>query len=406
MLAGLAGGCTRLTGLNPGADVESTASALRALGVSVEKRAGGWTVEGDGVASFRAPRAAIDCGNSGTTMRLLAGVLSGLPGTFRLKGDASLSTRPMGRVAEPLRHLGADVSGRGRAGDLFAPLRVEGGRLRAVRWQSSVASAQVKSALLLAGWVGGVRVEVIEPHRSRDHTERMFRALGVQVRRIRGGARIEPGGTLRAPAGRVPGDPSAGAFFGAAAAALPGSALVLEDVGVNSTRLGFFRALARMGARVSQVATRRWCGEPVGELRVAAGRLRGIRLRAASIPGLIDELPVLAVLAAGAARGRTVISGAAELRVKETDRISAVADGLKALGGLVEERPDGLVLVGGRLQGGTVDARGDHRIAMAFRIAGLLADGPVRVRGGDAIRISHPGFDRDLRRLCGPKGGR
>jgi 3-phosphoshikimate 1-carboxyvinyltransferase len=231
----------------------------------------------------------------------------------------------------------------------------------------------------------------------------MLRALGATVRRIPGGARLEPGGRIRPPAGRVPGDPSAGAFFAAAAAALPGSDLVLEAIDLNPTRLGFYRALARMGARIERIRTGTWCGEPVGDLRVRPARLRGIRLRGRAIPALVDEIPVLAVLAAGAARGRTVISGAGELRVKESDRLAALASGLTELGAIVSERPTGLTLEGGRLTGGTVDARGDHRIAMAFRIAGLLAEGRVRVRGAEAARISHPGFDRDLRRL---RGGR
>ena len=300
--------------------------------------------------------------------------------------------------------MGARVGGRPRGGDDYPPLRIRGGRLRALRYASPVASAQVKSAILLAATVAGIRAEVREPHRSRDHTERMLRALGAEVRRAGRAVVLGRGGELRAPAGTVPGDPSAGAFFAAAAAALPGSDLVLEDVCLNPTRLGFFAALSRMGARVQRRRLRTWCGEPVGEIRVRPGRLRGIHVRAAQVPGMIDELPVLAVIAAAAGRGRTTIGGAAELRVKESDRISGIAEGLTALGAEVVERPDGWVLEGGRLRGGRVEARGDHRLAMAFRVAGTIASGPVRVGGASSMAVSHPSFDRDLRRLRKGRG--
>jgi len=403
LLAAIAGGETELDGLNPGADVAATARALRALGVDVRRRAGRWRVAGGGARALRRPRATIDCANSGTTMRLLAGIAAACPFETRLAGDASLSRRPMGRIAEPLIAMGARVGAR-RAGDaLVPPLRVRGGGLRAIRWTSPVASAQVKSAVLLAALAAGVGATVTEPRRSRDHTERMLRALGARIERVPGGVRLRGRARLRAPDGRVPGDPSAGAFFAALAAALPGSDLVLEDVALNATRLGFYRALARMGARVDVVPRRRWCGEPAGDLRVRPGTLRGIDVGATAVPSLLDEIPVLAVLAAGAAGGRTRIRGAAELRVKESDRLAALADGLARLGADVAERPDGLVVAGGRLHGGTIDARGDHRIAMAFRVADVLADGAVRVRGAGAARVSHPGFEDDLRRLL--RGG-
>jgi 3-phosphoshikimate 1-carboxyvinyltransferase len=295
--------------------------------------------------------------------------------------------------------MGGRVIGRGGEGGIVAPLRIRGGTLRPIVHRGRVASAQVKSAVLLAALVAGVRAEVVEPQRSRDHTERMLAALGARARRTRSGARLVPGGKLRAPAGRVPGDPSAGAFFAAAAAALPGSDLRLLDVALNPTRLGFYRALERMGARVERRVARVWCGEPVGSLRIRAGDLRGVTVARSSVPGLLDEIPALAVLAAGAARGVTRIRGAEELRVKESDRIAALAEGLGRLGADVRELADGLVVRGGRLGGGTVDAHDDHRIAMAFRVAGLLADGVVRVRGAASVRISHPGFARDLARV-------
>ena len=405
LFAALAGGETVLEGLNPGADVASTAAALRALGVSVRRGPAAWHVASPGPAAFVRPRGPIDCGNSGTTLRLLAGVLAALPFETRLTGDASLSGRPMGRIADPLMRMGASVTGRSAAGGLTAPLVIRGAKLRGMRYASPVASAQVKSAVLLAALVGGVSVTVTEPHRSRDHTERMLRASGVGVTRVTGGVRLAAASLprLRPPRGRVPGDPSAGAFFAAAAAALPGSDLVLRDVALNATRLGFYRALERMGAKVDATRLRTWCGEPAGDLRVRAGRLRGISLRPAAVPAMLDEIPVLAVLAAGAAQGATRIRGAGELRVKESDRLAALAEGLRRLGAEVRERPEGLDLVGGALHGGRVDARGDHRIAMAFRIAGLMAAGRVRIDGAAAMRISHPAFDRDLARLTGKR---
>jgi 3-phosphoshikimate 1-carboxyvinyltransferase len=399
LFAWLAGGDTELVGLNPGEDVERTARIVTALGSKVTRRGATWTVAGG---PRRAPGRTLDCGNSGTTMRLLAGVLAALPHATRLTGDDSLSRRPMKRVIDPLAEMGARVRGRARGGDVYPPLRIDAagaGTLRSAVIALPVASAQVKSALLLAATVGGVAVEVTEPFRSRDHTERMLRALGGRVRRVQGGVRVEPGGTLRAPRGVVPADPSAGAFFAAAAAGLAGSDLVLEDVCLNRTRLGFLRALARMGARVETSRRRSWCGEPVGDVRVRAGALRGVRIRPREVPSLLDELPVLAVLAAGASRGRTSVTGAAELRVKESDRIASLVEGLAALGADVREAPDGFTIVGGRLRGGTVDAHDDHRIAMAFRVAALFADGPVRVRGASCVRISHPSFARDLAAL-------
>ncbi len=387
--------------MNEGDDVAATARALRTLGVRVQRRGEAWVVEGKGAGSFRAPQKPIDCANSGTTMRLLAGVLAACPFASTLVGDASLSRRPMARVAEPLARMGARVSGvRARgAGGVTAPLRVRGGPLRASRHLLAVSSAQVKSAILLAAWIGRVPASVTEPQRSRDHTERMLRALGAQVRARGRTVTLRPRGTLAAPQGEIPGDPSAAAFLAAAAAALPGSDLRIEDCLLNPTRLGFFRLLARMGARIDVERSRTWCGEPAGTIRVRPGRLRAFRITKASVPSLVDEIPVLAVLAAGACRGRSRVRGAEELRVKESDRIAALAEGLERVGAQVRETPDGLDIEGGTLRGGRVEARGDHRIAMAFRIAGLLARDPITVRGAGTARVSHPGFARDLERL-------
>ncbi|NNE44942.1 MAG: 3-phosphoshikimate 1-carboxyvinyltransferase, partial [Gemmatimonadetes bacterium] len=283
-----------LTDLNPGADVDSTAECLRRLGVTVARRSGEWRVSGVGTQGLRTPRRGLDCGNSGTSIRLLAGVLAGCGFRSRLTGDRSLSSRPMSRVTRPLRKMGARIQGQAKGGEDYAPLRIDGGDLRAVRWTQEVASAQVKSAVLLAALTGGVRAEVVEPLRSRDHTERMLRALGVPVKRdgdvIRLGARAARRDRLRAPQGSVPGDPSAAAYFAALAAALPGSDLTLEEVCLNPTRLGFFRVLERMGARVEKTRTRRWCGESVGTIRVRPGKLRGVRIGARAVPSLVDEI--------------------------------------------------------------------------------------------------------------------
>lgn len=399
IFAALSDESSTLTGLNPGADVRSTGECLRALGVPVSFAGGVWSVRGVGRRGLRPPSRDLDCGNSGTSIRLLAGVVAGARVPAILTGDASLSARPMGRILGPLSELGAKITADSLEGRAVPPLRLAAARLHGGTVVSSVASAQVKSAVLLAAFVAGVPVEFTEPRKSRDHTERMLKALGARIERIPGGARLAARQEVRAPQGRVPGDPSAAAFFLGAAAALPGSDLTVNGVCLNPTRLGFVRALFRLGARVEVTRSERWCGEPVGSVRVRRGALRGIRVGAASVPGMVDEIPILAVLAAGAARGETRISGAGELRVKESDRISGLAEGLARLGARVDERPDGLIIQGGRLRGGSVDARDDHRLAMAFRIASLLADGPVRIRGAGSMRISHPAFDRDLRRL-------
>ncbi|MAF27233.1 MAG: 3-phosphoshikimate 1-carboxyvinyltransferase [Gemmatimonadetes bacterium] len=405
LFAALSGESVRLTGLNPGEDVASTAGALAALGVRVQREGGAWTVIGRGGARatespFRKPGRSIDCGNSGTTMRLLAGVLAACPFRSRLTGDTSLVRRPMSRVAVPLRRMGAKVEGVAGAGaEIMPPLCIQGGALRGGRFSLPVASAQVKSAILLAAHGAEVAVDIVEPGASRDHTERMMDALGLPIRREKGRARLRAGGSLASPSGRVPADPSAGAFLAAAAAALPGSDLWLEGICLNPTRLGFYRVLSRMGARIDMVELRRWCGEPVGNLRVRAGTLHGVRIGGPAIPSLLDEIPVLAVLAAGACRGTTRITGAGELRVKESDRLAGLAEGLGRLGARVTERPAGLIIEGGELHGGTVDSHGDHRLAMAFRVASLLARGRVRILGSSCIRVSDPGFDGRLRRV-------
>ena len=379
-------------------DCLHTVSCLRALGVGIEDEGSRLIVRGMGP-RWRAPMTPLDAGNSGTTMRLLAGILAGQPFQTELTGDASLRTRPMDRIVEPLSRMGARIvaSGDGR----FPPLRITGGSLRGITYTLPVASAQVKSAVLLAGLLAEGPTTVVEPTPTRDHTERMLAAFGAPIRRD--GDRVSvTAAALRGNEVRVCGDISSAAFLLAAAAAMPGSELTVEHVGLNPTRTGFLDVLRALGAEVDVRQTGEDSGEPVGAVTVRGQRLRGVRVGGSLIPRVIDELPVLCVIAT-AAEGETVISDAAELRVKESDRIAVIARGLRALGGEVEERPDGLTVYGSRLRGGRVGSAGDHRIAMAFAVAGLLAGGPVTVEGAESIKVSFPEFGRVLQEVTGQK---
>jgi len=380
-------------------DCLHTVSCLRALGVGIEDEGSRLIVRGMGP-RWRAPMTPLDAGNSGTTMRLLAGILAGQPFQTELTGDASLRTRPMDRIVEPLSRMGARIvaSGDGR----FPPLRISGGSLRGITYTLPVASAQVKSAVLLAGLLAEGPTTVVEPTPTRDHTERMLAAFGAPIRRD--GDRVSvTAAALRGHEVRVCGDISSAAFLLAAAAGMPGSELTIEHVGLNPTRTGFLDVLRALGAEVDVRQTGEDTGEPVGAVTVRGRRLRGVRIGGSLIPRVIDELPVLCVIAT-AAEGETVISDAAELRVKESDRIAVIARGLRALGGEVEERPDGLTVYSSRLHGGRVASAGDHRIAMAFAVAGLLAGGPVTVEGAESIAVSFPAFTRVLRDVVAQKG--
>jgi 3-phosphoshikimate 1-carboxyvinyltransferase len=332
----------------------------------------------------------LDCGNSGTTARLLLGILAALPATSRMTGDESLRRRPMGRVVEPLRSMGADIDG--EEGGRFLPLLVRGGGLKGLKYSLPVASAQIKSALLLAGLVSGEAVEIREPARSRDHTEKMLAYLGGQVECSRQVIRLSPGQRLTGRPISVPGDISSAAFFLTAAALVPGSKLIIHNVGVNPTRSGVLDILRQMGAEIRIISQREMAGEPAASLLVEASALKGVEIRGSMIPRLIDEIPVLAV-AALFARGETVIRDAAELRVKETDRIKAVVTELKKLGARVEELPDGLVIQGGgKLTGGKVKTYNDHRMAMALHVAGLAAGQEVLLDNSRCVNISFPNY--------------
>ena len=399
ILAALAEGESRISRLLDSADVRSTMGALRALGVEiVTTPSGDLVVRGRGAASLREPRAALDCGNSGTTTRLMAGVAAVCAFRTRFEGDASLSRRPMRRVAEPLQAMGARVA-LTAAGTL--PMEIEGGSLHETSWTTGVASAQVKGAILLAGVAAGVRVAVREPAPSRDHSERMLRAMGADVSARGGEVVYEPGAPLRAVDRTVPGDPSSAAFFVALAALAPAGEIALPDVCVNPTRTGFLDVMRRMGASVAADDERDDGGEAIATLRAGASALRGVDVRPEEVPAMIDELPLLACVAARA-DGTTTVAGAAELRVKESDRIAATVAALRAVGADAEERPDGFVVVGSdRPLHGRVVTHGDHRLAMAFGILGALPGNQIVVDDPDCVAVSYPGFWRDLALLAG-----
>lgn len=390
MLGAIADGVTEIDGFLEGADALGTLVAFHRLGVYIEHPSDGRVViHGAGIEGLRAPDGPIDLGNSGTSMRLLAGLLAAQPFDSELVGDASLSRRPMNRVIEPLVRMGARIDA-SEAGT--PPLRIHGGRrLHGIEYDSPVASAQVKSALLLAGLHAAGRTCVREPAESRDHTERMLAGFGYPVERGRRGVCIDGGGRLRARYVDVPGDISSAAFFLVGATIAPGSDLVLEHVGWNPTRTGVVEVLRAMGADIEVLAEREVGGEPVVDLRVRAAELHGIEIPEAVVPRAIDEFPAL-FIAAACARGRTILTGAEELRVKESDRIQVMAEGLQALGIAARPAPDGMIIDGGQPTGGEVNSHGDHRVAMSFAVAALRASGMIRVTDCANVNTSFPGF--------------
>ncbi len=398
LLGALAAGTTTARNFLVAEDTLRSVRCVQSLGVPVEVE--GPVVRVAGRRSWSQPRDVLDAGNSGTTLRLLCGLVSGQAVEAVLDGDASLRRRPMDRVVEPLRRMGAQIEAReGR----FAPVRVRGGRLHPARHELQVASAQVKSALLLAGLYAEGCTAVVEPAQSRDHTERMLQAMGVPTRVVpRAGGQVEVAvqgpSELQPLEVRVPGDFSSAAFFLAAAAAQPGAELVVEDVGLNPTRTALLEVLQEMGAEVRVEDVQEVGGEPVGTLRVRGARLRGVQVGGSRIPRLIDEIPVLAV-AGAVADGETVVRDAAELRVKESDRVRTVVAALRAVGVMAEELPDGFVVRGGVLRGGVVDPGGDHRVAMAFAVAGLLSQEGVVVSDPECVAVSFPDFPRWLKTL-------
>ena len=390
MFGALADGTCQISDCLLGEDVLATVAAFRALGVQVDQHGDGrLTVHGVGVDGLRAPAAPLYLGNSGTSMRLLCGILAGagLPAT--LSGDPSLSRRPMRRVAEPLNRMGARL--RTAEGGTPPVVLAGGGRLKAIDYVLPVASAQVKSALLLAALYADGLTCVTEPAPTRDHTELMLRACGVELDSHKGTVSLHGGQRLKPFDIAVPADISSAAFFIVGAAIAPGSRLRMPAVGVNPTRIGVLEIMAAMGARIDHGALRAVGSESVADLTVHASELFGIEIPPAAVPLAIDEFPAI-FIAAACARGRTVLHGAEELRHKESDRIAVMAEGLNALGIAVEVFDDGIAIEGGQLHGGEIDAQGDHRIAMAFAMAALRADGPITIRNAANIATSFPSF--------------
>jgi 3-phosphoshikimate 1-carboxyvinyltransferase len=389
LLGAFAEGRQVVRGIPRGADVVASLRAIAVLGAAVDDRGDTVVIEGAGARFGTTTVDRVDCANSGTTMRLLAGMLAAGSRPIVLDGDASLRRRPMERIAAPLRAMGARVD----TTNGCPPLRVEPAPLHGIEWTLPVASAQVKSAILLAALRAMGPTVVREPYPTRDHTERMLMAMGVHVECRNGGVTIHGGQALRARTLSVPGDPSSAAFFAVAAAIVPGSRLVVRDVGVNPTRDGFLRILRRMGAAIEIQSVREVDGEPLGDLVISAAPLRATDVAADEVPGAIDELPILAV-AAACALGETRIVGAQELRVKESDRLDGLGQ-LAALGVEVEQLPDGLVVRGrptGAWRGARVSARGDHRLAMAFAIAALRVPEGLEIEDAGAVDVSFPGF--------------
>ena len=398
LIGALCDGETRVTGFGRSADTEATIDAMRALGAEVlDDDVDALTVRGVGLRGLRAAAAPIDCGNAGTLMRLIAGVLAGHDGRTELVGDASLSSRPMERIAGPLRRMGATIE----TTDGHAPLVVQGASLRAIDYELPVASAQVKSAILLAGVQADGATTVVEPVATRDHTERMLEAAGARVTRRPTSVTVEGGASLRLPEVAVPGDISSAAPFLVGAAIVPGSAVTVHGVGLNPRRAGLLDVLERMGVRIAIYNRRSIGGEPAGDVEVRASDLVGATITAEEVPSLIDELPILAV-AACHARGETVVRGAEELRAKESNRIEAVVEELRRIGGHIRATTDGFRIKGvpARLRGGVVDSRGDHRLAMLGAIAGVASREGVELRGAGAAATSFPEFFEVLEQVA------
>jgi 3-phosphoshikimate 1-carboxyvinyltransferase len=394
LLAGLVDGRSTLSNYSPGADCHSTLACLRALGTEVVVDGTTITLVGRGLRAFRSPGSALDAGNSGTTMRMLMGILAAQSFESRMVGDESLSRRPMRRVIEPLSLMGARID----ATDGHAPIIVHGGPLRPIAFAPNLPSAQVKSAVILAGLHAEGRTSVTEPAQTRDHTEQALAAFGFTVQVDGLTIAIDGGQRGEARSLPVPGDFSSAAFWMVAAAAHPGSEVVIEDVGLNPTRTALVGILQRFGADVQVERTSSHAGEPMGTITVRGDRTGSIAIAPEEVPGLIDELPAIAALAAHA--GQVTVRGAAELRVKESDRIAALVAGFRALGIEAEEHADGYTIHGsGSPAGGVADAQGDHRMAMSFAIAALSAQQPSHIEGADSVAISYPGFFETLQQL-------
>ncbi len=399
MFGALAKGTTEISHFLKGADCLSTISCFRQMGIDIEEKDGKILVHGKGLHGLQKPEGVLDCGNSGTTTRLISGILAGQDFDVTLTGDESIQKRPMGRIMEPLSRMGAQIRSIKENG--CAPLFIQGAPLHGICYSTPVASAQVKSAVLLAGLYADGETQVTEPALSRDHTERMLSSFGADIRSEGTTAVIRPASELYGQSIQVPGDISSAAFFLAAGLLVPGSQILLRNVGINPTRDGVIRVFRQMGGRIEMPHTYLCGGEPAADLLVSAGSLHGTVIEGDVIPTLIDELPVIAA-AACFAEGETVIRDAGELKVKESNRIEAMVTNLRAMGADAEETEDGMIIRGGRpLHGAVISSRNDHRIAMTFAIAALMAEGETHIPEWNCVDISYPDFLADLRSLIG-----
>jgi len=394
----IARGRSRIFNLSGGDDNSRTVRAFRQMGVEIGRDGAALFVDGSGWRGLHAPHATIDCGNSGTTMRLMAGLLAGLPFHSELDGDASLRQRPMQRIIDPLTQMGAQI--KSKRGNGLAPLEIEGGGLHGIQYAMPIASAQVKSAILLAALQADGSTAITEPQPSRDHTEVMIRGFGGKVSLAGRTISLQGRQDLVGQDVRIPGDISSAAFFLVAAAALPGSDLTVRNVGCNPTRDGVIEILLRMGAVIEKFNQRFEAGEPVADFRVRGGKLHGVEVGPEWVARTIDEYPILAI-AAAAAEGRTIFTDVRELRYKESDRIAAMAEGLRSIGIKVDDRSDGMTIYGNHvIQGGSVRSFADHRIAMSFAIAGLLSVDGVIIDDARCADISFPTFFELLEQIC------
>ncbi len=396
MLGALANGTTSITNFLKGADCLSTISCFQKMGIEIEETENEILVYGKGLHGLSAPKEILDAGNSGTTTRLISGILAGQNFSCDLTGDASIQKRPMKRIMTPLSMMGADITSVHNNG--CAPLHIKGAPLKGISYQSPVASAQVKSCVLFAGLYADGKTSVTEPFLSRNHSELMLSSFGASVQTCGTTATIEPEPVLTAQKVEVPGDISSAAFFIAAGLLIPGSELLIKNVGINPTRDGILRVCRQMGADLELLNTRTQCGEPVADILVKHSELNGTVIEGDLIPTLIDELPVIAVMAA-CANGETIIRNAEELKVKESNRLEIIVHHLSEMGCDITGTEDGMIIRGGKpLHGAVLDSHLDHRIAMSFAVAGLVADGETEITNADCVNISYPGFYRDLLR--------
>lgn len=396
MLGALANGTTSITNFLKGADCLSTISCFQKMGIEIEETENEILVHGKGLHGLSAPKEILDAGNSGTTTRLISGILAGQNFSCDLTGDTSIQKRPMKRIMTPLSMMGADITSVHNNG--CAPLHIKGAPLKGISYQSPVASAQVKSCVLFAGLYADGKTSVTEPFLSRNHSELMLSSFGASVQTCGTTATIEPEPVLTAQKVEVPGDISSAAFFIAAGLLIPGSELLIKNVGINPTRDGILRVCRQMGANLELLNTRTQCGEPVADILVKHSELNGTVIEGDLIPTLIDELPVIAVMAARA-NGETIIRNAEELKVKESNRLEIIVHHLSEMGCDITGTEDGMIIRGGKpLHGAVLDSHLDHRIAMSFAVAGLVADGETEITNADCVNISYPGFYRDLLR--------